>query len=132
MRISSGIDLTYAVFDGIAALAGDPEGIQALAAGDGGLDETSLYQRATAGLDGEASLIAYVDIGGLVALGERLGLGEDPVYATFAGEFRRLEALAARVVAGDELLSTDARLLVSAEAAPAGAAPAPTSPPPSD
>ena len=46
-------------------------------------------------------------------LGEQLGLAEDPVYATFAGDFRRLEALALAVTEDDELLSTDARLLLS-------------------
>jgi hypothetical protein len=120
LRLSATIDVTYAVFDGIAAAAGDPDGIEALAAGHGGLDQSGLYERATADFDDRASLIGFVDIGGLVAVGERLGLGEDPVYATFAGEFRHLEALGLRVDYGDELLATDARLLVSEPGAPAG------------
>jgi hypothetical protein len=138
VRLSPAIDLTYAVFDGIAALAGDPAGIEALAAGDGALERTDLYKRATGGFGTQASLIAFVDITGLVALGERLGLGEDPLYATFAGEFRHLEALAARVDYDGEVIATDMRLLVSGQGAAAGgsaaaaADEAPPGSPPSD
>ena len=34
------------------------------------------------------------------------------MYATFAGDFRRLEALALAVSGDDDVLATDARLLV--------------------
>ena len=113
LRISPTVELTYAVFEGLAAIATDPAGIEQLVAGDGGLDESELYQRATEDFADEVSLLAFLDLAGLVGLGERLGLAEDPVYATFAGEFRRLEALGLAVTSDSELLSTDARLLVS-------------------
>jgi Protein of unknown function (DUF3352) len=113
LRISPTVELTYAVFDGLAAIATDPAGIERLVDGEGGLDSSELYERATEDLDDEVSLLAYLDLGGLVELAESLGLAEDPVYATFAGEFRRLEALGLAVSDDDELLSTDARLLVS-------------------
>jgi hypothetical protein len=119
LGISPTVELTYAVFDGIAAIATDPAGIEQLVSGEGGLDQAELYERATADFEDEVSLIAYLDLGGLVDLGEQLGLAEDPVYATFAAEFRRLEALGLAVTSDDELLSTDARLLLS-EASPNG------------
>ena len=113
LRISPTVELTYAVFEGLAAIATDPAGIEQLVAGDGGLDESELYLRATEDFADEVSLLAFLDLAGLVGLGERLGLAEDPVYATFAGEFRRLQALGLAVTSDSELLSTDARLLVS-------------------
>jgi hypothetical protein len=113
LRISPTVELPYAVFDGLAAIATDPAGIERLVDGEGGLDSSESYERATEDFDDEVSLLAYLDLAGLVELGETLGLAEDPVYATFAGEFRRLEALGLAVASGDELLSTDARLLVS-------------------
>jgi hypothetical protein len=130
LRLSPTVELTYAVFDGLAAIATDPAGIEQLVAGEGGLDEAELYDRATEGFDEQVSLRAFFDLAALVDLGEQLGLAEDPVYATFAGEFRRLEALALEVTSDDELLATDARLLVS-ESEPEGDDPE-AIPPPSD
>jgi hypothetical protein len=113
LRISPVIELSYAVFDGLAAVATDPLGIEGVASGDGGLDEAGLFEDATDDLGGdEASLLGFFDLQQVVGLGERLGLSEDPVYATFAGEFRRLDALGASVHNESDLLSTDARLLV--------------------
>ncbi len=114
LRISPTVELTYALFDGLAAIATDPAGIEQLAAGDGGLSESELYERATEGFEDEVSMLAFLDLSELVSLGEELGLAEDPVYATFAGEFRRLEALGLAITSGGELLSTDARLLLAA------------------
>ena len=45
-------------------------------------------------------------------LGEQLGLAEDPVYATFAGEFRTPRRLGLAVTRATTLLATDARLLL--------------------
>ncbi|MGH2951436.1 MAG: DUF3352 domain-containing protein, partial [Solirubrobacterales bacterium] len=114
LRISPVIELAYAVFDGLAVVATDPLGIGRLAEGDGGLDEAELFEAATEDLGegDERSLFGFFDLGELVALGERLGLSEDPVYATFAAEFRRLGALGLAVRSESDLLSTDARLLL--------------------
>lgn len=112
MQISSAIELTYAVFDGLATVATSVDGIARLAHGDGGLDESERYERATEGYDDEPSLLAYLDLGELIAVGEQLGLAEDPAYATFASEFRTLEALGLAVEGGEEMLATDARLIV--------------------
>ena len=93
VRVSPTVELTYAVFDGLAAIATDPAGVAAMIEGDGGLADQDRYQRATEGFPDQVSLQAYLDLDGLVAIGEAAGLAEDPLYATFAGDFRRLEAL---------------------------------------
>lgn len=112
LRLSPAVELAFAVFDGLAVVATDVQGIARLAAGDaGGLDESELFRRATEDFADEVSLQAYFDLGGLVTTGENLGLAEDPVYATFAAEFRSLDALALAVTESDSLLSTDARLV---------------------
>ena len=66
LRISPAIELTYAVFDDLAAIATDPAGIEQLVGGDGGLDDSDRYERATEDFDDEVSLIAYLDLGELV------------------------------------------------------------------
>ena len=113
LQMSPTVELTYAVFDGLVAIATGPAGVEQLVSDQGsGLDDSDRYEQATQDFPGEVSLIAYLDLRELVALGEQLGLAEDPLYATFAGEFRRLDALGLQVTAEDDLLSTDARLLL--------------------
>jgi hypothetical protein len=113
LRLSPTIDLTYAVFDGLAAIATDRQGIAALASDDGGLDEADRFKAATDELPDEVSLLAYFDLHGLVSIGERMGLAEDPLYATFAGDFRSLEALGLAVSSSEDELATDVRLEIA-------------------
>ncbi len=113
LTISPTVELTYAVFDGLAAIASNRQGIVRLVGGEGGLDSAALFDRATSGFESEVSAIGFLDLGSLVAVGESLGLAEDPLYATFAGDFRRLDALGLAITSGDTELSTDARLLLS-------------------
>jgi hypothetical protein len=112
LRVSPTIELTYAVFDGLVAVATDPAGVAGLIDDEGGLDEQRLYDRATEGFPDQLSLLAYLDLAGLVTIGEQAGLAEDPLYATFAGDIRRLDALGLAVSDSDDLLATDLRLLV--------------------
>jgi Protein of unknown function (DUF3352) len=113
LRVSPAVELTYAVLDELATVATSPDGVARLAEGDGGLDDTDRFQRATEGLSDEPSLFGYFNLAELVAVGERLGLAEDPVYATFALEFRALESLGLAISSSEDSLDTDARLTVS-------------------
>lgn len=114
LSLTPTVELTYAVFDGLAAIATAPDGIAQLADDDGdGLEERDSFERATNGFGDEASLLAYLDLGALVDTGEQLGLAEDPLYATFAADFRRLDAAGLQVSRDDERLATDVRLLLA-------------------
>jgi hypothetical protein len=121
IRVSPTIELTYAVFDSLAAIATDPLGVAGLIDGNGGLDQQALYEDATDDFPDQVSLQAYFNLERLVSIGEQAGLAEDPLYATFAGDFRRLDALALAVSDEDDVLSTDARLLIGDPPAAAGA-----------
>jgi Protein of unknown function (DUF3352) len=112
LRVSPAVELTYAVFDELATVATSPDGIARLASGDGGLEGSERFEQATEGLSDEPSLFGYFDLAELVAVAERLGLAEDPVYATFALEFRALESLGLAISSSDDSLDTDARLTV--------------------
>jgi hypothetical protein len=126
LRISPTLQLTYAVFDELVAIATDPAGVSDLINGAGGLGDAELYQDATAGFPDEVSLIAFLDLDRLVAIGEKAGLAEDPLYATFAGDIRRLDGLGVAVSTDNDVLATDARLLVGDEGSPeAASSPAP-------
>ena len=112
VRVSPTVEITYAVFDGLAAVATEAAGVAGVITDQGGLDSERRYDEATAGFPEEVALQAYLDLEGLVTTGEQAGLAEDPVYATFAGDFRRLDAFALAVSDTGDVLATDARLLV--------------------
>ena len=112
LRVSPTVNLTYALAESSLAIASQPQGVEQVIDGDGGLDETEGFEQATSDFGDEPSLLAYLDLTGLVELGEREGLGEDPVYALFAPEIRRLEAAALSVEASTTDLDTDVRVLI--------------------
>jgi hypothetical protein len=129
LRVSPTVNLTYAVFDGLAAIATDPAGVRDLIEGEDGLDESGLFEDATDDFPDEVSMIAFLNLGDLVAIGEQAGLAEDPRYATFAGDIRRLDGLGLAVSDSDDVLSTDLRLLVSdQDEGDGGEAPPPVAP----
>jgi hypothetical protein len=123
LRVSPTVQVTYAVFDELVAIATDPAGVADLIDGDGGLDESELYERATGDFPDEVSALAYLDLDALVAIGEQAGLAEDPRYATFAGDIRRLDAVGFAVSTDDDTLATDLRLLIGDQRAAGGTPP---------
>ena len=99
-------------------MATNPVGVaQARAEGDG-LAATSGFAAVTKGLPDEVSLLSYLDLRGLIALGEQIGLGADPTYAMFAADLRALDAAALAVTDSGDELRTDLRIAVG-EPAPA-------------
>ena len=112
LRISPVIELTYAVFEGLAAIATDSAGIAQLVEGEGGLDEADAFERATEGFEDEVSLLAYFDLRQLIEEGFAIGLAEVPAFNTFAADFRSMEALGLSVRASEDALATDARLVL--------------------
>jgi Protein of unknown function (DUF3352) len=112
LRVSPAVDLTYAIVDSMLIVATDPAGVRAVSAGAPGLDDTDSFRQATAGLPSEVSALGYLNLDGLVALGESAGLARSPAYAAFAPEIRRLAALGFAVQSSTSELSTDVRLIV--------------------
>jgi len=120
LRLSSTLDLSYAIVDQALVIATDPAGVRALSPGGPGLDDADPFREATAGLPSEVSTLGYLDLGGLIAIAERAGLAGDPAYETFAPEIRRLRALGLSVQASSHELSTDIRLVVADDAGGSG------------
>jgi uncharacterized protein DUF3352 len=112
VELSPTVDLTYAIAGSLLVVASDPAGVDQVVRGKGGLDAEDLYVRATGGFPGDLSMLAYLNLGGLVGLAESSGLAENPAYATFASEVHKLQALGLAIRSSPEELSTDARLAV--------------------
>lgn len=112
LRISPTVNLTYAIAGEDLAVATQPEGVQQVIQGEGGLDEEDAYSQATADFPEEPSLLAFLDLAGLLDLAEREGLSEDPAYALFASEIRRLRAAGIAVASEPSSIETDARIVI--------------------
>lgn len=111
LRASPTVSLTYAVFDDTLVLATQPEAVEAARDGDS-LDGTDLFGDAMSNLGGSPVALLFADLGALVKLGEQAGLAEDPAYAIFAGDLRRLRGLGILVGRDGDHLASTLRLLV--------------------
>jgi hypothetical protein len=113
VQVSPTVDLTYAIAGSILLVATDPAAVKQLAGEAGGLDEDADFKEATDGLTSSVSLLAYLNVSGLLTLGEEAGLAQDPAYAAFAPELHNLAALGVAVRQSSTELATDVRLIVS-------------------
>jgi hypothetical protein len=108
--------LAYAISDQKLVIADDTAPIERLDGDpDSGLAAAEAYEPATEGLASEPSLIAYLDLAGLVAAAERLGAGAEGPFSTFAEDLRRLQTFAITVATEEDVLSTDARLRIASK-----------------
>lgn len=107
--------LAYAIFDQMLVVADDLAPIERLDSdSDSGLAGAEGYESAIEGLSEDPSLIAYLDLSGLVATAERLGAGAEGPFVAFAEDLRRLQTFAITVGTEEDVLSSDARLRISA------------------
>jgi Protein of unknown function (DUF3352) len=113
LRISPTVDLTYAVVDGKLVISTDRDGVTRVASDESSLEDADRFEAATEGFADEVSALLYLNVGGLLKLAEAAGLSEDPGYALFAEEFRRLEGLGVAVERGDEDIDTEIRLTIA-------------------
>lgn len=95
-------------------LAGDHAGLVGLEQPGDVLASSPGFQQAREGLAARPGLEAYFDLAGLVPLFEAAGLAENPAYASFATEVRRLEGLGVTVDAAHAIFEFRARLTLNA------------------
>jgi hypothetical protein len=110
LAISPAVDLTYATWDDLLVIATDSLGIEQARSLDSGLGDAEKYQDVTDGFPDSVSLLAYLDLTGLLNLGEQAGLATDPTYTTYAPDLRSLTAAALAVDGGDDHIDTDLRI----------------------
>jgi hypothetical protein len=116
VRLSGAVDLTYALVGSTLVVATNQAAVQQVVSDEGGLDSTERFEEATDELPDEVSMMGYLDLQGVLTLGEQAGLAEDPAYATFASDLHKLEAMGLSVQSSSSELSADVRLIVGGEA----------------
>lgn len=112
LQISPAVNLTYAIDEDRLIVTTNPDGIVQARSGGDGLPGSERFERVTDGLPEEVSLLSYLDLRGLISIGEQIGLATDPGYAAIAGDLRALEAAAISVEGGGNAIRTDLRVLV--------------------
>ena len=113
LRLSPVAQIIYATFDSMLVIANDPAAIERVAEDDGdGLSGSDRYEDTVDDLPDESALLAYLDLRGLLAFAERTGLAEDPAYTTFAPDLRRLGSFGVAITRDEDILASDATLLV--------------------
>jgi Protein of unknown function (DUF3352) len=112
LTISPTVELTYAIVDGKLVLSTDPAGVRQVASGSSSLEDSERFSMATENLPEEVSALLYLNLGGLLGVAEQAGLGEDPAYALFSGELRKLEGLAVAVDRAEDAIDTKIRVTV--------------------
>ena len=123
VQLSPTVNLTYAIAGSVLLVATDPAAVKQLTGESGGLDEDEAFKETTDGLDSDVSLLGYLNLSGLLTLGEEAGLAADPAYTTFAPELHKLSSLGVAVRESPNELATDVRLIVSSHALAATATP---------
>ncbi len=107
--------LAYGVADGKLVIANDTAPVERLDGDpDAGLAGSEAYGSAIDGLAESPSLIAYLDLAGLVATAERLGAGGEGPFATFAEDLRRLQTFGITIGTEEDTLTSDALLRIAA------------------
>jgi len=123
--VNPDVELTYATFGERLVAATNPLGVeQAQAEGDG-LEDAEAFDLATENIPEEVSLLAYLNLQDLLAIGEQIGLAADPAYPTYAQDLRNLDAAAVGVDGSGGTIRTDLRITVGEPEAAAADAPPP-------
>ena len=112
IRLSSTVNLAYAIFDGKLVVATDPAGIGQVQRGETHLNRTAVFQRATSPLPDNVSAVLFLNLGQAFRLAEPAGLAEDPVYASFSEDIRKLGGLGVGVNSDADSLRTVAFLTI--------------------
>jgi hypothetical protein len=110
LQISPVVDLSYAAFDERLIAATSPVAVERARSGADSLADSDRFSALTEDLPELSSFFLYLDVAGLLDLGEALFLAEDPDYARLAPDLRALTAAALSVSRGETELDTDIRV----------------------
>ncbi len=107
LQVSPLVNLTYSLFDSKLVVSTQPAGVeQVKAGGEERLADSEAFEQATRPLGDSLSALVFLNLDELLDLAEALGRVEDPLYASFRDDIRKLHALALGVEAGDHELHT--------------------------
>ncbi len=110
---SLGSDVTGSVSGSRLYVAGTPSALARLSNPQGSLASSGRFREALGGLALKPSFEAYLDVAGLLPIFEAAGLAENPAYASFASDARRLDALGLTLTSSSAGLDVRVRLTLT-------------------
>lgn len=118
LRVSPVVEIAYALFDESLVAGTKLQAVERVRADGERLDEADAYREATEDLPDSVALLLYLNLADLLALGEQVGLGEDPAYVLRAQDLRSLRAAVLGIGRSSTELATDLRVTVGERAEP--------------
>jgi len=121
--VNPDVELTYATFGERLVAATSPLGVEQVQAEGDGLEDAEAFGLATENIPDEVSLLAYLNLQDLLAIGEQIVLADDPIYPSYAQDLRNLDAAAVGIDGSGGTIRTDLRITVGEPEAAAADAP---------
>ena len=106
VQASPTVNLSYAVFDDKLVISTDPAGVERVL-GDGGLQDSEPFERATNDLPDELSALVFLNLDELFGQVTRTDLVEDPFFANLSVLFENATSAALAVNADDEEIRSE-------------------------
>jgi hypothetical protein len=111
IRLSSTLELDYAVFDGKLVISTGLDGIRAVREG-GGLDETDDYRDVLGEHPKKVTSLIFLDFNQLLDLAEQSGLNQSPSYARIRNDLRRVRTVGASTAVGEAESTAELRFKI--------------------
>ena len=106
VQASPTVNLAYAVFDDKLVISTDPAGVEQVL-GEGGLEDSEPFQRATDELPDEVSALVFLNLDELFGQVTRTDLVEDPFFANLSVLFENATSAALAVNGDDEEIRSE-------------------------
>jgi Protein of unknown function (DUF3352) len=106
VQASPTVNLAYAVFDDKLVISTDPAGVEQVL-GEGGLEDSEPFQRATDELSDEVSALVFLNLDELFGQVTRTDLVEDPFFANLSVLFENATSAALAVNGDDEEIRSE-------------------------
>ncbi len=101
LSLTSGLQLDYAVFDGLVVLSTGRDGIAALATRKGSLADSSAYRSIRAQSPDRVTSLLFLDFSQLLSLGEQTGLTAASRVHALLPDLQRIQALGLSSTSGE-------------------------------
>jgi hypothetical protein len=89
----TGVEVSYAVFDGRLVLGTGPAAVRRIKDAKGELADDETFERATEGRRDKVTSLGFLDFTQLLELGEQTGLNDSRAYLTARDDLRRIKAI---------------------------------------
>lgn len=107
LRLATGIELDYAVFDGKLVISTSLDGVRAVRRRNGSLADNGSFQAVLGDRPQAVTSLVFLDFSQLLRLGERTGLNDSRSYLAIREDLNKVKAVGAAASGGDTESNTE-------------------------